>query len=112
MSQRNLMIFPTMSSNISFCSDVEIHYMDMTAPHKQELEHRLRDCHTTHNIHMWVSHFIVEVPFLSTWHVDLGHLLYTNYSPLLQWFHSFTDRKHFPEIPLKTQSPVPTHFMN
>ena len=85
MSQRNFMISPTLSSNISFHSDVEIHYMDITAPHKQEQEYRLRHSHTTHNIHMWVSHLIVEVLNLSAWHVDLGHLLYTYYSPLLQW---------------------------
>ena len=59
------MIFPTLSSNIFFHSNVEIHYVDMTAPHKQDQEHRLRHSHTTHNIHMCVSHFIVEVPNLS-----------------------------------------------
>ena len=35
-SQRNMMIHPTSLSNISFCSDIEIQYVDMTAPHKQE----------------------------------------------------------------------------
>ena len=55
MSQQNLMILPRLSSNISFHSDVEIHYGDMTAAYKQEKEHRLRHSHTTHIIHIWVS---------------------------------------------------------
>ena len=36
MSQQNLMIYPTLSSIISLHSNVDIHYVDMTAPHKQE----------------------------------------------------------------------------
>ena len=35
-SQQNLMIYPTLSSIISFCSDIKIQYMDMTGPHQQE----------------------------------------------------------------------------
>ena len=30
--------YPTLSSIISFCADLEIQYVDMTAPHKQEKE--------------------------------------------------------------------------
>ena len=40
--------YPTLSSNISFHSNLRIHYMDMTALHKQEQEHRLRHSHATH----------------------------------------------------------------
>ena len=55
MSQQNLMILPTLSSNISFHTNIEIHYVDITAPFKQEKKHRLRHSHTTHITHMWVS---------------------------------------------------------
>ena len=33
--------YPTLSSSISFHSNLRIHYVDMTTPHKQEQEHRL-----------------------------------------------------------------------
>ena len=50
--------YPTLSS-ISFHANVEIHYVDITAPHKQE--HRLRHSHTTHSTQMWVTHLIVQI---------------------------------------------------
>ena len=50
--------YPALSSNISFCSDLEIHYVDMTVPHKQEQEHRLRHNHTTHCTQMWVTQLL------------------------------------------------------
>ena len=100
MSQQNLMILPTLSSNISFHTDAEIHYVDMTALFKQEKKHRLRHSHPTHITCMWFLHFIVEVQNWSAWHAALGHLFCTNYLPLLQWSHSSTDRTCFPEIPL------------
>ena len=53
--------YPTLSSIISYHVDVKIQYVGMTAPHKQEQEHRLRHSHTTHSIHMWVTHLIVEI---------------------------------------------------
>ena len=99
MSQQNLMILPTLSSNF-FHTNVEIHYVDMTAPFKQEKKHRLRHSHTNHITCMWVSSLYAEVQNQSAWHAALGHLLYTNYLPLLQWSHSTTDRTCFPEIPL------------
>ena len=61
MSQQNLMIHPTLSSNISFHTDAEIYYVDMTALFKQEKKHRLRHSHPTHITCMWFLHFIVEV---------------------------------------------------
>ena len=53
--------YPTLSSIISSHANVEIQYVDMTAPHKQEQEHRVRHSHTTHSTHMWVTHLIVEI---------------------------------------------------
>ena len=44
-----------------FHSYLTIHYMDMTAPHKQNQEHRLRHSHTTHCIQMWVTHLRIEI---------------------------------------------------
>ena len=59
-------------------------------PYKQEKEHRLRHTHTTHNICMWVSHFIVEVPNPSAWPCRPGpftlYKLLTSTSVVLQ-FH-------------------------
>ena len=53
--------YPTLSSIISFHANVEIQYMDTTAPLKQEQEHRLRHSHTTHSTQMQVTHLIVEI---------------------------------------------------
>ena len=53
--------YPTLSSIISFCPSVKIQYVDMTAPHKQEQEDRVRHSHTTHNTWMWVTHLIVDI---------------------------------------------------
>ena len=53
--------YPTLSSNISFHCDLRIHYVDKTAPHKQEEEHRLRHSHTTHWTKMWITYLIVEI---------------------------------------------------
>ena len=53
--------YPTSSSIISFCVDLKIQYMDRTAPHKQEQEHRIRHSHTTHSTQMCVTHLIVEI---------------------------------------------------
>ena len=53
--------YPTLSSIISFCANVEIQYLDMTAHHKQEQEHRLRHRQTSHSTHMWVTHLVVEI---------------------------------------------------
>ena len=46
--------YPTLPSIISFFSDPEIQYVDMTAPYKEEREHRLRHSHTTYHTYMWV----------------------------------------------------------
>ena len=51
--------YPTFSSNISFHTNLKIHYMDMTDPQKQE--HRLMHSHTTHSNQIWVTHLIVEI---------------------------------------------------
>ena len=53
--------YPTLSSSISFTLILKSITVDMTVPHKQEQEHRLRHIHTTHCIQMWVPHFIVEI---------------------------------------------------
>ena len=44
--------YPTLSSIISFHANGEIQYMDMTAPHKQEQEHRLKHSHTNYSTHV------------------------------------------------------------
>ena len=53
--------YPTLSPIISFHVDLKIQYVDMTAPHKQEQEQRLRHSHTTHSTQMWVTHLTVEI---------------------------------------------------
>ena len=53
--------YATLSSIISFHVNVKIQYVDVTAPHKQEQEHRLRHSHTTHSTQMWVTHLLVEI---------------------------------------------------
>ena len=53
--------YPTLSSIISFHANLKIQYMDMTDPHNQEEEHRLRHNHITHSTQMWVTHLIVEI---------------------------------------------------
>ena len=53
--------YPTLSSILSFCANLKIQYVDMTAPNKQEQEHRLRHSHTTHSAQMWITHLIVEI---------------------------------------------------
>ena len=72
-SQLNLMIHPTLSSIISCCSDFKIQYVDLTASHKQEQEHRLRLRHTTHDTCMWVSHLIVEIQNCLSGMLSLDH---------------------------------------
>ena len=104
-SQLNLMIYPTLSSIISFHSNLKIRYVDMTSPHKQEQEHRLSHSHTIHSTCMWISHLIVEIQncLSSMWKQGPLYFLHTTY--LYSSSHdSHTDRNCFPDILLKTPS--------
>ena len=97
---------PTLSSNISFHSDLRIHYVDMTAPHKQEWEHRLRHSHTTHYTEMWVTQLLRFKNHLSSM---LTHgPLYFIHTTHCYSSDSYTDRNSVPVIPLnKNYQPGP-----
>ena len=98
-----------------FHSDLTIYYMDMTAPHKQEQEHRLRYSHTTHCIQMWVPHLIVEIknhlPSMLTH--GLLYLIHTTNLYSNGMVTVSTDRNSFPATPLNNNYQLrPTHLMD